>query len=260
MRGFTLIECALVVTVLGLTTLGTLHVVQIAKDARGGEATSHNLDRAQAALQLYVMRHACLPCPADGKLPSTDPNAGSAMDDTGSPVATCSTSCLRADGVLPWRVLGLSEADASDAWGTRLRYAVSGPTAQSCVAGARAPGPLSGAGSMARDRHCFPVGALTVYRTDGGPTPEQTQAAYVVLSHGPDRSMGYAATTGSKRGDRYAQAGSGQGQDINAHSPDAFAYGPLNAQDGPDHFDDMVRFTMAPIIITRCGAKTCGNP
>jgi hypothetical protein len=72
------------------------------------------------ALARFVMLNRRLPCPASGTAHTgaEDPQA-SATDFTQG-----TTTCNSPSGVVPWQVLGLSQADALDPWGRYVSYRV----------------------------------------------------------------------------------------------------------------------------------------
>jgi prepilin-type N-terminal cleavage/methylation domain-containing protein len=262
LRGFTLIEMAVVVLVLGLVASGTITLIQPLMDGRNAATTSERMDQIERALRLHVIRYRCLPCPTDGALSmavaASDggwPYAGGSPITT---VGTCATAaCQTADAVVPWRALGLSEQDITDGWGNRIRYAVSGSNA---VAASCGTANLQLSNSMARGSNngCYPSGDLTVTDLDG--YASTTNAAYVLISNGPDKSLARRAITGGFTGDRYGQTGGGGGQDENQDGDTTFSTGQFNGTTGATHFDDIVKFATAANIIQLCGSKSCGNP
>ena len=152
--------------------------------------TNDKLDRLEDALILYAIQFGCLPCPADGTVVSTAGGAGLAEDDTGTYATQCADdnggaacrteSAAPGDNVVPWATLGLSESDATDAWGNRFYYEVSST--------------LIDNGDMNRTAGpTYPAGNLTV--TDVTPVNLTTVAAYALFSFGPDGSDARAAQT-----------------------------------------------------------------
>lgn len=128
-RGFTLIEIAVVIVILALllTMLLGISSTMIAQQRR--EATRTRLAAVETALALFVSQNQRLPCPADGRLVSSDVNAG--LERGTAPAAAtnqCNVIAATVDsqthGVVPWRALGLSEPDITDGWGNRLTYRV----------------------------------------------------------------------------------------------------------------------------------------
>lgn len=128
-RGFTLTELAVVVTIIALILGGVVLTMGAVSSAREVEQTQRQLDEAREALLGFFLRNGRFPCPAapaatgvesfvsPGALPA--PVASPAFD------IRCSNPF---DGFLPAVTLGLSRTDnqgyLQDAWGNRVRYAV----------------------------------------------------------------------------------------------------------------------------------------
>lgn len=249
-KGFSLIEMAIVLVIIGLITTGGIEIARRTKDTGKAEKTAATMTLSQQALQVYVIRFGCLPCPANGALASSDPNVGLSEDATGATYApaTCtSNQCRTTDGVLPWRSLGLSEMETVDAWGGRLRYIV--------ATGLGAPDSMvrQGVGG-------FPTGDIEIHNLDATTNPEQSQAAYGIASQGSDQSLALSAVSGVQRPDLWGQAGPTAGQGMNAAGGLALAYGSYLGVTGATHFDDIIRFRTGAQVITSCGSNACGNP
>lgn len=262
--GFTLIEMAIVLVVIGLVFAGSLQVIQPVRESGRAADTNRRMDIVQQALQLYVIRFGCLPCPADGTHASTHADAGRSEISGGGTYTTAAvhctsgtTNCLTANAVVPWRELGLAEMETADAWGDRLRYYVDNGTP--CTAGAH--GLQSDNGMVRCSVSSFPAGGVTIDDIDVTGSPDISNAAYVLVSSGPDRSLALKAIGGGTMSvDVYSQTGGGGAQDENSNDNNAFAYGSYIGTSGDTHFDDIVRFMTAPYMILRCGSNACGNP
>lgn len=242
-RGFTLIEMAIVLVVIGLILSGGLMAVAPALQNSRVTETNGKLDQIENALLVYAIRHGCLPCPAAGNLSSSDENAGRAVGDTPPPYhAGCASACDSYHGVVPWIALGLSEADVTDGFGYRISYAVAEDLEQT--------------DSMMRQSGSppiYPDVELIVERADG--TEITPEAAYVLISHGPDHSHGHAAESGVKAADPYNSPNQGLNDGGGTYVQDS----PISISD-TSYFDDIVRFRTAPLMIQLCGAGACGNP
>ncbi len=95
MLGFTLIEMAIVLVVMGiLISGGLLAVAPVIENSKVSE-TNQKLDRLEQALIVHVIRNGCLPCPATGLTASSGTNPGWAVDDAACP----SSEYLRHGGV-----------------------------------------------------------------------------------------------------------------------------------------------------------------
>ena len=114
--GFSLVELAVVLAVLGLLAAGMLMPLEVQMESRDRAAAQRQLEQAREALYGFAMRFGRLPCPdVDG-----DGRPDPAFDATRKATA----SCIRAEGSLPGLALGVSVLDP---WGQRLRYRVSAP-------------------------------------------------------------------------------------------------------------------------------------
>lgn len=114
-RGFTLIEMAIVLLVMGLLLGGGLAMLGAQIEQQRIRDTQRLLEEAREALLGYaashvdLTNHPYLPCP--------DTANDGVEDRTATP-----GPCAANEGNLPWVTLGLSEG--TDSWGNRLRYAV----------------------------------------------------------------------------------------------------------------------------------------
>jgi prepilin-type N-terminal cleavage/methylation domain-containing protein len=107
-RGFTLIELAVVLAVIGLMLGGALIPLgTIMENSRRTDAKAQLADLVEA-LYGFAQVQGRLPCPADPAIASGTTGAG--QED-----------CSRAAGVIPWATLGRNETDP---WGSRFSYRV----------------------------------------------------------------------------------------------------------------------------------------
>ncbi|GAA5784103.1 type II secretion system protein [Chitiniphilus shinanonensis] len=177
-RGFSLLELAVALVVMGLLLGSALTPLQAQWRARQWRETDALLATARAALLGHALQHGRLPCPA--RLDATGAAAGIE--------ARIGGACQRDDGALPWATLGLP---ADDAWGRVLRYAVSpgfaddDPATPRAIAGCVAP-PASGNASF----NWCARGALEIDDAADG-TPLARHVVAVVLSHGLNGAGGY---------------------------------------------------------------------
>ncbi len=263
--GFTLIEMAIVLVVIGLIVSGGLVAVgPVVENARINE-TNQKLDRIEQALIVYAVRNSCLPCPAASNATAATATLGQAVDDapydttTQCADAACQGGTLTA-GVVPWVNLGLSEADVTDSFGGRISYNVTPALTLS---------PSGTTSGLQREGSNYPAGTIEVQNNAG--TVVTAAAAYVLISHGPDRLYGYNSgvgtqvpATGSTFVSTFETANSddatngGQSDGTPAYRQDVYA---ADKDGSPSiYFDDLVRWRSAPMIIQQCGANSCGNP
>jgi prepilin-type N-terminal cleavage/methylation domain-containing protein len=267
-RGFTLIEMAIVLVVIGLILSGGLMAVTPVLQSSRVTETNGKLDRIENALLLYGIQNTCLPCPATGSIATGAANYGAARHAAGyytSGCATASNLCVATAGVVPWLNLGLSEEDITDAWGNRISYQLSSGTTTTCSATtplASRNNNLQLSGGFARNStlpSCYPYGTLAVNTAAGGAivpgTAGQEGAAFVLVSHGPDGQGAWAAQSGIEK----TESGSNDDQEDNADDATPFVQSDRIEITG-QYFDDVVRWRTAPMMIQLCGINACGNP
>lgn len=116
LRGFTLVEMAVVLLIVTLLIAGMVLPLSAQQEIRARQETEKALGDIQEALVGYAAGHAAsdnrphLPCP------DTD-NPPDGMENR-----QASGACTAEEGVLPWAELGLGR---NDAWNNRFRYRVS---------------------------------------------------------------------------------------------------------------------------------------
>lgn len=120
-RGFSLVEMAIVVIIFGLLLTAFLTPLQAQRNIAAQRETEQILDNAQRALLGFAQAYGRLPCPATS-------SGGAFPDGAGVANPNASGACVLGVGFLPATTLGLRPADAQgfavDAWGNRMRYAV----------------------------------------------------------------------------------------------------------------------------------------
>jgi len=103
-QGFTLVEMAMVLLIVGLLVGSFVIPLGAQMDINNIKATDQRLAQIKEALLGYAARNRRLPCPAS--------NATTGIEDT----AICNS-----ERFLPWADLGV---DGKDAWGNYFRYRV----------------------------------------------------------------------------------------------------------------------------------------
>jgi prepilin-type N-terminal cleavage/methylation domain-containing protein len=108
-RAFTLVEMAVVVTIVGLVMLTVFPALTATRQATQITLTQSNLRNLMTATAAFVQANGCLPCPA---VPGgTTTNFGKL------PYATACGVCDPPQGIPPFAALGIPASTARDGWG-----------------------------------------------------------------------------------------------------------------------------------------------
>jgi len=125
--GFTLVEMAVVIAIVGLLITGAIMTIAAQAEQRAIDETRRRLNSAVEAIIAYAVVNGRLPCPAVV-------GAGKYGDEDGAPACTSAFG-----GFLPARTIGFQPTDellyGLDAWNNRIRYAVSAAAPTVCPGG-----------------------------------------------------------------------------------------------------------------------------
>lgn len=117
-NGFTLVEIAIVLVIVGLIIGGLMMPLSVQLEQRRVNETQKTLDDARESLIGFALRNGYLPCPAISASIGLEDRVGGACRDG------------KRLGYLPWATLGLPKLDS---WNHLLRYSVSPAFANSTV-------------------------------------------------------------------------------------------------------------------------------
>ena len=175
--GFTLVEMAVVVVLMGIVMTLGLRMLQATQNNAAYSQTQAKQERIKLALIAFLRTNGRLPCP------------DSALPPTGVEPAACLVNAGR--GVLPWQALGLGSGDVQDGWSNFFTYRVANRTPVTSSNWTI----KAGVGPFTIGELTAPLTALTLQtRSDAGvlgaalvPSP-----VAVILSHGKN---GFGART-----------------------------------------------------------------
>jgi prepilin-type N-terminal cleavage/methylation domain-containing protein len=125
-KGFSLVEMAVVLVILGFIIGALLLPLQAQRDNTLRLQTENQLELARKALIGFAQANGRLPCPATatGNLDAGSYGLESPLGGTTASTPNCATYV----GYLPAATLGISPTDVSgfaiDAWNNRIRYAI----------------------------------------------------------------------------------------------------------------------------------------
>lgn len=116
-RGFTLVELAIVLVIIGVLLTMGLQNLGALYEQKQNKTSQVRLKQAKEALLEFVKVNGYLPCPSETIADGNNTTSGNA--------------CKVTKGYLPWRVLGLTQAQAMDSYGHPLAYVVNGKVTES---------------------------------------------------------------------------------------------------------------------------------
>lgn len=202
--GFTLVEMAVVMVVIGLLILTVFPALQTARMASQRAATQSNLQSLMRATAAFVQANGCVPCPVPTNSISVPGGFGRVRGDTAA--AACN-GCAVAEGIPPFVSLGIPAGVAHDGWGRWITMRVDPalttaalgkvyPPTAPCTAADLAAVPvtpscvLTGASQKGLCQSGLPNASRVQIKTPAGAT--QT-AAVLFLSHGANGYGAYQA-------------------------------------------------------------------
>ena len=209
--GFSLTELTIVLVIVSLLIALAMPVSTAYMTSENRSATTKRIANIQTALVNFTMANRRLPCSANGTLAFDHVDAGKETRD-GSGYCTSN----QASGVVPWRTLGMSAADGTDAWGNQITYRVGytltldnmldmsacDPAGTKAASAGRCDTSAIG-GSFVASNYTAPAQYLTnkgLNVSDGASTimdyTTTNGAAYVLISHGENRYGALVPSTG----------------------------------------------------------------
>jgi type II secretory pathway pseudopilin PulG len=228
-NGFTLVEVAVLLAIIGLLITGMMKPLSAQMDMRANLETHARLTNASDTLLGYAMANGRLPCPASS-------TSNGVEDPVGGGV--CNHPY---DGFLPAVTLGLPNVDnqgyALDGWGShpvnRLRYAVTAANANAFTTTNSIKS--SGLGTLSPNLYvCAGSGGIVTPATNCGTATILTSSAVaVIFSAGKNATTGGASPDESKNYDN--------DRVFVSHMPTA----------NPNEFDDVVTWIAPGLLYSR---------
>jgi prepilin-type N-terminal cleavage/methylation domain-containing protein len=243
-KGFTLVEMAVTLLIIGLLMGGLMMGLTAQVDQRRYNDSQKALEDIKDALIGYAIQHGHLPCP------DRTAGGGATANDGAEDFVVATGVCATQAGNIPWATLGVSDLDA---WGHRFHYAVTKAYSD------RAPATVFTQSSVGILRVC----QTTIAPAGTCPNPDVASALpAVVLSFGPNgkgaitstgalipSATGPNATPPATNSDEYVNF------NANAITSVIFVSRPKSAVGGAlGEFDDQVAWLSSPTLIAKMAA------
>jgi prepilin-type N-terminal cleavage/methylation domain-containing protein len=216
-NGFTLVEMAIVLVIVGLLLAGLFTPLNAQLELRRTEETRVILDEAKDALTGFAVSNKFLPCPDVAVIPTGVEGARNGATN----------QCIGLEGVLPWQVLGVR---AVDAWGRYIRYRVSLDFSNNVTFFTMTD-----------------TGDITVNSDTGILT---TSAIAVLVSHGTNGFGGITTTQATPANQMPAPTGADELENSNGLNLTYISHTPT-PQGSANEFDDNVTWISSTILVNR---------
>ncbi|PZP84765.1 MAG: hypothetical protein DI582_07860 [Azospirillum brasilense] len=241
-HGFTLLELAVVLAMIALMAGFSIEATKINVDYGCAEKTQGQINTIQTALQHFVDTNRRYPKPSWTTLGSNASNFGMEATEGADPADVAYATRVPAGmvshagvlmGTVPHTTLGLPVEMAADCWGNKFSYAVTNTMTSS----------NSTNGYLSNN-----VGSITINgNVPTAPVLLSDKAAYIVLSHGPDKD-GATPLSATNIAARSCTASNSKTDTQNCDNGDAVFFVPLltkgEAATG-GFFDDIVAYNDA---------------
>ena len=282
--GFTLIETVVVLLIVALLIAMAAAMTRGVMAAQQRALTATRIAGIDAALAQFVSTQRRLPCPARGLRGPGDDLLGTEEDRN---AGGCTTN--QANGVVPFRALGLVELDALDGWGRRLTYRVDPALAAdnaldmtACDQGAGGSGDATVGGGLYRCNAACSASTMTTactkpsrFLTNNGTangkglqvrtmantviknpsTDPHTGAAYVIISAG-ETGGGALMPSGvvlPRPDDSAHEVRNYPAQPFTNNAATFYVDDAINDTAGANHFDDVLSHPTVMAVVLRAG-------
>jgi prepilin-type N-terminal cleavage/methylation domain-containing protein len=197
--GFTLIELAVVLFIIGLLLGGLMIPIATSVEQRNRAETEERLKAIQDALYGFAVVNGRLPCPdCEASSGCTINTADDGLEDINGNFCEVTETSSAYVGNLPWSTLNVTQFDA---WGYAYTYRVS-KTYSRAVAACTATGGTCTAcnpNNTAAFDLCA-VGDMNISKTDGGTANVAQNVPAIVISHGKNH---YESTQSAEEVENY---------------------------------------------------------
>lgn len=182
---FSLLELAIVLTIIGVVVTLSVSGLQSQLDSSEIASTKQRLDTIKLAIENYRTQFEKYPCPALPNLASSDPSYGDSVPDcyTTCPaglncVANSTNGALldMAQGSIPFKTLGIAPELTIDSWGNKITYAIDARFTQDL-------------------NRCETDGLINIQ--DYSNNSVTSKAMYALVSHGIDKKGAYSPESGT---------------------------------------------------------------
>jgi prepilin-type N-terminal cleavage/methylation domain-containing protein len=223
-RGFTLVEMAIVLVIFGLLLSIFLTPFTIQRDAQNRAKTQVLLNEAKEALMGFAVTNGYLPCPDTDAVP----------DGIQNRTGTGTFNCTNDEGILPWNDLGI---DRVDSWNRYFRYRV-----DSTFSSNTKPFTIADA-EGASDIQIYGENNTALVSTNSRP-------AAVIISHGTNGFGAKNLNTTSPANQEPAP--NGADETINSTESDStFVSHTPTPQGSANEFDDMLVWISPKVLVNR---------
>lgn len=222
--GFTLLDLAVSMIVIGLISAGFMATYKLYAESKAFGNTSSSLIGIKIAMDNYYFENNSYPCPADITLSADDADYGLA-------VSPCIGAVPFVTGGLPFKDLKLPMDFAIDGWNNKLSYTV--------TAAQTDPTSFTTDGGILQVTGVDETGSAVTY----APDISGFEAHYVIVSHGDDGKGAFSVEGGvapiaTCPTDQPRQNENCDGDLIFFNN--AFA---LSKELGPNYYDDLIWYT-----------------
>lgn len=289
--GFTLIEMAFVILIMGLIVGSVFSFYTPQLEQKRQQLTIDRENKIARALSDFAQAQNRLPCPA---APEDVP--------VGNARVACASNTLR-NGIVPFRTLGLTQDDIMDGFGNPITYSITEAVSQVPTGNAHdlcrtdniwvmtivTPPSTANINPNKARFCCSQVNAATEMRVfqdsskttpvsvvqttfDGtfaavdAPSPVPTPAniaddtlayfSYVLVSHGKNGDGSYTIGAAARKPLNISNTSEAE----NADDDNEFVVLPRNTVEGADFFDDIVLWRTQAGLMRETGSNSCARP